>query len=305
MSLGGSGSCSGDDETATAIANAISRGTSVVVAAGNSNDDSAYYSPASCPGVVTVASTGVTGKRAFYSNYGSGITLAAPGGGIYKNDASSGEQANPEGFIWAAANRGTTTPTTIEDGGSIYGGMAGTSQAAPHVTAAVALMISALEDQGLGTRSPAQIKAMLASSARPYAFSQDRPLGSGILNVHAAVSAMLGVDLPPQYTALTAGQLLSAQRGAAGQSVMYSIVVPAGAKNLSLRSMGGTGDVNMYVKASEIPAANGSDADFASVHAGNAEVVLVPKPQATTYFIRLVATKDFANLSILATYTAP
>ena len=92
MSLGGGGACSASDVTGQAISGAISRGVSVVVAAGNSNANVANYTPASCPGVIAVAVSGITGKRAFYSNYGSGVTLSAPGGGVYANDASSGTQ---------------------------------------------------------------------------------------------------------------------------------------------------------------------------------------------------------------------
>ncbi|MDO1530586.1 S8 family serine peptidase [Fulvimonas sp. R45] len=306
LSLGGPGSCSGDDVTAKAIADAIGRGTTVVVAAGNDGADSANYTPASCPGVVTVAATGITGKRAFYSNYGATVTLGAPGGGIYQNDASSGQQAIPDGFIWAALNAGTTTPVAVQDGGSVYAGMAGTSQATPHVSATVAMMLSAAGDATPASRpTPAQIKALLASSARPFPVTPDRPIGAGMLDAHAAVAAALGVALPPTYTTLARGQLLSGQQGAAGQSIVYALDVPAGAANLSVRSLGGTGDVTLYVKAGDVPALDGSDADYTSARAGNAEAVLVPRPQAATYYIRLVAVKDFAGLSILGNYTGP
>jgi len=53
MSLGGSGAC--DTTTQNAINSARSRGTVVVVAAGNSNANAAQFSPASCAGVITVA----------------------------------------------------------------------------------------------------------------------------------------------------------------------------------------------------------------------------------------------------------
>ena len=92
MSLGGQGTCDASVPEYAAIKDALSRGTTVVVAAGNSTADASNFTPASCPGVISVASNGITGKRAFYSNYGKGVTISAPGGGIYANDASSGDR---------------------------------------------------------------------------------------------------------------------------------------------------------------------------------------------------------------------
>lgn len=305
MSLGGAGACSDDPVTTAAIASAIGRGTTIVVAAGNSTDDSANYTPASCPGVITVAATGANAKRAYYSNYGAGVTLAAPGGGVFVNGAIGGAQDYPNGFVWAAYNAGTTTPVLPANGGSIYAGMAGTSQATPHVTATVALMQSAYADANAGSSlSPAQIKNLLVSSVRPFYVTPDAPIGPGILDTHAAVALALGETLP-DYLQLAPGQTLTGQQVAAGGSLLYAITLPAGAKNLSIRLLGGTGDASLFVKTGQIPAAGGSDADYSSQRPGNAEVVMVPTPQATTYYIRLQAVKDVASVSVLATYTSP
>jgi len=185
MSLGGSGTCTSSSVTGKAISGAIGRGATVVVAAGNSNANVSGFSPASCPGVVAVAATGVTSRRAYYSNYGKGITLAAPGGGVYANDGSSGTQAST-GFIWSTINAGTTTPTT-----ATYGGMAGTSQATPHVAGAVALMQSYRLALGKSLLSSTQITSLLKSSATaPHvAAGTSKPIGAGILNAYAAVQA--------------------------------------------------------------------------------------------------------------------
>ncbi|MFC5743762.1 S8 family serine peptidase [Dyella tabacisoli] len=181
MSLGGSGECPAESVLGSAISGAIGRGVAVVVAAGNENQDVATSSPANCAGVVAVASTGITGQRAFYSNYGSGITLAAPGGGVYRNDASDGDQATT-GSIWSAINEGTTTPAAAG-----YGAMAGTSQATPHVAGAVALMQSYRLSLGQALLTPAQVTSILKSSAATSHVSSDQPIGAGILDAYKAV----------------------------------------------------------------------------------------------------------------------
>ena len=305
MSLGGGARCSAGSAEAVAIADAISRGTTVVVAAGNSDADAADYTPASCPGVISVAANGVTGKRAFYSNYGKGVTVSAPGGGVYANDASSGTTVD-NGFVWSAINDGTTVPTTPN-----YGGYAGTSQATPHVAGVVAMILSATHQAGLPTPTPDQIKAILTGSARPFPVSEDQPIGAGIVDAYAAINKALDNSNgsgEPAVIMLSKGVILGNQLGAAGASILYAIDVPAGANTLNIRSFGGTGDVSLFVKAGSAPAADGSDADFKSVKPGNNEAVVVAKPQAATYYIRLAAVKtpiqifDFKNVSVLATY---
>jgi serine protease len=302
MSLGGGGACAAGDVTGTAIAGAIARGTTVVVAAGNSGADAANFSPASCPGVISVASNGYTGKRAFYSNYGDSVTISAPGGGIYANDASSGTQNVPNGFVWSTINLSATTP-----GDAGYGGMAGTSQATPHVSGIVAMMLGAEKAVGQPLSTPAEVKDLLTSTARPFPVSEDHAIGAGIVDAYAAVEKAVAVpddgggdiDAVP----LTVNVALAGQFGATGSSQVYAITVPAGAKNLSLRSYGGTGDVTLYAKAGSAPNETGSNADVTSARPGNTETAVVRAPAATTYYIRIVGVAAYSGLSVLASYT--
>ena len=306
MSLGGQGTCDASVPEYTAIQDAISRGTTVVVAAGNSTADVSNFTPASCPGVVAVASNGITGKRAFYSNYGKGVTISAPGGGIYANDASSGTEVN-NGFVWQAINLGTTTPTYPADPTEAYGAMAGTSQASPHVAGTVALVVGALKAAGLPALSPTDMTNVLVKSARAFPVTEDHPIGAGIVDAYAAVNLALNSDTPPPNpgndgTPLTKGVLLSGQNSTSTGN-LYSIVVPAGATTLNIRTLGGSGNVGLYVKAGSAPAANGSNADFSSIKPGTSEAVVVPQPQAATYYILVTAPQgSFSNISVLADY---
>ncbi|MEN8904649.1 MAG: S8 family peptidase [Clostridiales bacterium] len=73
------GSIGRNDILEEAINYAISKGVLVVAAAGNSTYDSKYFWPAGVPGVVTVSATDSENKAAEFTNYGSGIEIAAPG----------------------------------------------------------------------------------------------------------------------------------------------------------------------------------------------------------------------------------
>ena len=146
----------------------------VVVAAGNSNANAANFTPANCDGVVTVAATGNTGKRAYYSNYGTSVEIAAPGG-----DAQLGQT------ILSTLNAGTQGP-----GADSYANYQGTSMATPHVVGVVSLMLSAKP-----TLTPAQVTSMLQSTATQFPAGSTcttSTCGAGIVNAGAAVAAANG-----------------------------------------------------------------------------------------------------------------
>ncbi len=162
ISLGGTGAC--DSTTQSAITAAVNAGTVVVVAAGNSNANAANFTPANCNGVVTVAATGSTGKRAYYSNYGTSVEIAAPGG-----DAQIGPT------ILSTLNAGAQGP-----GADSYANYQGTSMATPHVVGVVSLMLSAKP-----TLTPAQVTTMLQSTATKFPAGSTcttSTCGAGIVN---------------------------------------------------------------------------------------------------------------------------
>jgi serine protease len=171
MSLGGGGAC--DTTTQNAINSARSRGTVVVVAAGNENQNASNSNPANCAGVIAVAATGKTGGRASYSNYGTVVDVAAPGGdGSYS--------------ILSTLNSGTTTP-----GSDNYVGYQGTSMATPHVAAVAALMLAVN-----GALTPDDIEAKLKATARPFPATCSQ-CGTGIVDAAAAVASASGATPPP------------------------------------------------------------------------------------------------------------
>lgn len=298
MSLGGSGACSADSVTGQAVAQANALGAVVVVSAGNSGADAANYSPASCPGVITVAATGITSKRAFYSNYGATVEIAAPGGGVYPNDGSSGTPGN-DGFVWQALNSGLTTPVPND---ADYGGYAGTSQAAPHVSGVVAMMQGARLDAGLPLYTPAEVLANLQSTAYTPVVTPTQPIGAGIVDALAAVQQAVEVPCDPETevcgpdaTPLVNKVPVTGLAGTAGSEALYSFEAEAGSV-LSIMTYGGRGNVSVYVGFDEEPTTDVYDSK--STRAGNSETVRFRAPQAGTYYIKLTGT--YSGLTLVA-----
>ncbi|MGY8564253.1 S8 family serine peptidase [Paracidovorax citrulli] len=291
MSLGGGGAC--DPAYQDAINGAVSRGTTVVVAAGNQASNASGYRPASCANVIAVGATRITGGIASYSNFGAAVDLSGPGGG-------GGVDGNPGGYVWQAGYNGLTTPTS---GAYSYMGMGGTSMASPHVAAVAALVQGALASAGRDPLTPAQLEALLKQSARafPVTIPTSTPIGSGIVDAKAALDEALEepctVDCAPDATPLTNRVAVGGLSGAGGSETLYSFEATAG-KPVSILTYGGSGNVSLYVSAGEEPTA--TDFDAKSSRPGNSETVRFTAPVAGTYYIKLVGESAFSGVSIQA-----
>ncbi|MEZ0472591.1 S8 family peptidase [Luteimonas salinilitoris] len=291
LSLGSNNACSADPATQAAIDDALGRGVSVVVAAGNSGQDAANHSPASCAGVITVAATDVNGAIAYYSNFGHNVSLAAPGGGAQPDDT---------GWIWSTGNSGQTMPVASPEGDVLIG-QAGTSMSAPHVAATVALMQSAAVAAGHPPLTPAQVKAVLKGTTRPFGFAPpaNRPIGTGIVDAASATAAAAeGFDESDLALPLTDRVPVTGGSGEAAEDLLFKVTVPAGARSLTLRSYGGVGDVDLFVARERVP--TDKDYDRASRHAGNSESATIAAPAAGTWFLRLRSGVPYRGVSVLA-----
>ncbi|GAB3536218.1 hypothetical protein GCM10027403_16220 [Arthrobacter tecti] len=230
MSLGGGGSCSSSMQSA--INGAVSRGTSVVVAAGNSNVDVSGSLPANCNSVIAVAASNINGGRSYYSNYGSLIDVTAPGG-----DTRSGAA----GGILSTLNAGSTTPA-----GESYASYQGTSMAAPHIAGLAALMVGAKSDI-----TPAQVEATLKDGARTLPGGCSGGCGAGLADA-AATLALLGggTDPDPDPDPEPSGNLLKNagfEEGGASWTSNYADTFESGA---SARTGNGYAGLNGYGRSS-------------------------------------------------------
>ena len=177
LSLGGLGPCSATEQTA--IDQITASGTVVVVAAGNGSSNASLSSPGNCNGVITVAATDRAGGRAFYSNFGSVVEIAAPGG----------ETAIPANGVLSTINTGSTTPDAGPLGDT-YTFYQGTSMATSHVTGVVSLMLSVN-----GGLTPTQVLQKLQATARKFP-ATCTGCGAGIVDAALAVQSANNVVAP-------------------------------------------------------------------------------------------------------------
>lgn len=121
-----------------AITEALGRGVIIVAAAGNGGADATTFSPGALDGVITVGAQDRPGVRAEYSNYGPRVDLLAPGGGFsfLEEDSDLGSSL-PDGILGTYRDDGDPEPALAP---FTYAQLIGTSQAAPHVAGAAALV---------------------------------------------------------------------------------------------------------------------------------------------------------------------
>lgn len=146
MSLG----AAGNDAMDEALRASIAAGITYVVAAGNSDANAQWASPARVLEAITVGASTQTDGRASFSNYGPVLDLFAPGAGI---DGA-----------WHTNDTATSR-------------LSGTSMAAPHVAGIAALYLETHPDA-----SPNDVRDAIVSTATPNALSG---VGSGSPNLLA------------------------------------------------------------------------------------------------------------------------
>ncbi len=208
LSLGGAG----DTTEHSAVIAAANAGVLIVAAAGNNASSTPFY-PAAYPEVLAVSAVGPGEALASYSNFGSYIGIAAPGGDLSVGDSTDEVLST----LW---NFSTASPT--------YGALQGTSMAAPHVTGVAALVLA--QNSSL---TAAQLRSRLTSYA--VNIGSATSFGAGLVNAYNSLTQTFG---PP--TQLYA-RLYNATTGA----IVQTVPVQAGGGY----SFMGLGDGQYYVYA--------------------------------------------------------
>lgn len=150
-----------------AINYALSKGVVLVAAAGNTMSDQKFY-PAAYNKVIAVAAQASDNRKSFYSNYGSWVTVIAPGGDSWKND-------------------GLILSTALKTGGQIsdpsgYKAEQGTSMASPYVAGMVGLILSKYP-----SRKQSEVINILKITSKSLN-ETDYDVGFGKIDVYDALS---------------------------------------------------------------------------------------------------------------------
>ncbi|MBJ6978288.1 S8 family serine peptidase [Luteimonas sp. MC1895] len=296
LSLGGSTVC--PTAMQDAIDLAIANGTTVIAAAGNSSSDVANFSPAGCDGVIAVAGTGPNNTKYASTNYGSGISVAAPAG--------SG--------VMPATNQVLSTLNTGLEGpeDDSYAWYAGTSMAAPHVAGTAALMMEAAGEH----LPPDEVETMLRNTGYDAnglvtGCSTASLWCASLIDAGRAVAVADGTEElpddppepppPPPPVELENGVTVNAGPMGAGEDRFYTLEVPEDMGSLVFTMAPGTGDSDLYVRFGAAP----TDALYdCRPYTGGAvaETCTIDNPEAGTWHVRVDAYSASDNWTLTGTY---
>ena len=87
---------------------------------------------------------------------------------------------------------------------------------------------------------------------------------------------------------------------ATNASKMYTVTVPSGRTTLTIKTSGGTGDADLYVKIGSAPTT--SSYTKVSDNDGNSETITFSSPAAGTYYVMVYGYSSASGVSLVATY---
>ena len=205
MSLAAGGACS--TTLQNAIDAVIATNTPIIAAAGNQSANASGYSPGNCSSVITVGAVDRNGGKPTYTNFGTTVSISAPGG----LDSTDDSAIN----VLTTQNQGATTPSANND---YYRTTFGTSVATAQVTGIVSLMLSINP-----TLTPQKVKDLLQNSIRAFPSNTTAAMpnpsqadctvalcGTGIANAAEALNAVTNLGSAVATATVVGGEETSA-----------------------------------------------------------------------------------------------
>ncbi|MDD5342457.1 MAG: S8 family serine peptidase [Patescibacteria group bacterium] len=175
----------GDDAYAQILAEATEQKIVLVAAAGNAGSGTLQF-PASHESVISVGAIRYDETKADYSNYGTGLSLVAPGGDISEDQNNDG---SPDGIVQQSFTGMAGGVMDYSLFSNIW--VEGTSSATAHVSAAASLLLA----HGASVEN---VRTLLGSTAKDLGETgYDTIYGYGLLDIWAALDLLLGDVTPP------------------------------------------------------------------------------------------------------------
>jgi len=200
-----------------AFKKAFQKNVFIVAAAGNDSSKTPIpYTvfPAGVPGVISVGAVGSAKTVADYSNYGSFLSLVAPGG-----DTSGADRNNDGRADWVLSTAGEDSTGTIKLG---YGFEIGTSMASPHVAAVIGLMKSIYPELTPNEFQNWLTSGLLTDDIAPA--GRDDYSGYGLLNAEKALNLAFSASAAANGIAKLAVNPSSLDFGPNATSLNFRIV---------------------------------------------------------------------------------
>lgn len=225
LSLGGSSSST---TLENAVAYAYNSGVTVLAAAGNKYQEG---NPPSYPAaynayVIAVGATRYDEIRAYYSNTGSYVDIAAPGGDV---NVDQNQDGYGDGVLQQTFN-----PTSKNAKDFAYYFFQGTSMATPHVVGVAALLLAQNP-----TWTPDQVRNRLQSTAEDKGTAGwDPEYGWGLLDAYTALTGGVSISIITDGNIPFGTQALGAviDTTSTGTNDVQIVRVDSGPANLNIRS---------------------------------------------------------------------
>ncbi|GAB2896192.1 hypothetical protein GCM10027046_27010 [Uliginosibacterium flavum] len=243
MSLGGSGVC--PSQFADVISQARAQNVIVVAASGN-DAASSVGTPANCTGVISVGALDASKQKTTYSNYGSALSLAAPGGDPTKSTTGTGYPDSIYSTLGAFS--GSTRIAS-------FGPAQGTSMASPHVAGVMALMRYVYPALTVAQVDTLLVQGRLTNDLG--APGRDDATGYGLINARKAVDEALTLAstggsltgvVVASPTSISFGSLLSSATLNLSVTAASSETVSSIASNNAAVTVAASGNVNGSTK---------------------------------------------------------
>ena len=198
---------------------------------------------------------------------------------------------------------------TVNIGAGNYGKMSGTSMASPHVAGVAALVWSHHP-----TCTNVEIRNVLNATAQDLgATGRDVKFGYGLAQTKDAIDYITangcdgsgtggGGGTTPNDTVLENGVVKTGLTASTGNDIVFTMEVPAGATDINFATTGGSGDADLYVKFGAEP--TDGVYDCRPYKSGNVESC-TSTDAGGTYYVRLKAYSDFADVTLTGSYTEP